>query len=286
MIHFITDTTSGLTATEAKRIGVFCLPQLVIVGEKSYKDDSEIDARTFLEIQRTSTILPKTSAPPPVWYSEVYTEISAVGKEVIVLCPSSDVSGSMRSAIVAAQEYPQMDIRVVDTRTLGSGIMNILFKAIEWASQGLHIDRVVEKIKSMASRERNFFLVDTLEYMYKGGRIGRAKALMGRLLQIKPILSFRDGQVEPVELQRTHHRSFARLIELVTSQCPASNNSLLRIMHGEAKEKAIQLAYTISTMLNVPEIPIDDCPPAILVYAGPGLVGISFFVEDLNDTPV
>ncbi len=199
---------------------------------------------------------------------------------MIVVAPSAEVSGTYRSASVAAQDFPTADIRVIDTRLAAGGLGAVVIEAKKWADAGLEADVVVEKIQEMSRRHRIYFVVDTLEYLFRGGRIGAAKALFGSLLQVKPILYLKDGHVEAFESQRTHKRAIARLKEVVLSDCPRDPDAHLCVMHGDAEELAHSLSAELGGILGIPvnEIPIYDLTPAILVHAGPGVIAISYFV--------
>jgi DegV family protein with EDD domain len=282
MIKIIADTTSSIPLDEFQALGVACMPQIIIFGEDSLRDDTEIDTATFLSRLKASTVLPKTAAPPPALYAPVYQQAKEAGDSVLVICPSAELSGTVRSATVAAQEFAGSDIRIVDTQTVGSGLGMIVRKAVQWANQGLGIDELEAKVRDMSHRERVYFLVATLEYLHKGGRIGNAQALLGGLLQVKPILTLKNGKAEPAESQRTKKRALARLSELVQCEYPASQESCLSIMHADADQEAAQLAEQLSQMFNVPRVPIYQVPPAIVVHAGPGVMGVSFFMDKPN----
>jgi len=122
-----------------------------------------------------------------------------------------------------------------------------------------------------------YFLVDTLEYLYKGGRIGNAAYLIGSMLQMKPILSIDDGKVTAVEKQRTSTKAFNRIKELVFEQCPHGEQSLITVSHCGGKERAEQLAAELSEVLEIDHIPVYEVPPAIVVHGGPGIIEVSFF---------
>jgi DegV family protein with EDD domain len=133
-------------------------------------------------------------------------------------------------------------------------------------------------VKEMIPRGRLYFVVDTLEYLAKGGRIGGAKALLGEMIRIKPILALRDGQIESYEQQRTRKRSLARLAQIVESQCPKSVDAHLSVLQVAADTEAKQLAADLKSGMNLAEVPIYQLPPAIVVHAGPGAMGVGFFV--------
>lgn len=282
MIHIIADTTSCIPPSEATQKGLYYIPQIIVFGEDTYRDDTEMNALLFLKRLRASPILPKTAAPPPALYTPIFRESSSHGDTIVVICPSNDLSGTYRSAEVAAKDFPEADIRIIDTRLVAGGLGAVVNQAIQWVAEGLDADTIVAKIQEMASREKVFFAVDTLEYLYKGGRIGAAKALFGSLLQVKPILSVSNGLIEPCDNQRTHKRALMRLKEIILSDCPHDLNAHLSVMHGDAEDEARQFAQELSGALNIPldQIPIYDLPPAILVHSGPGIIGASFFVAE------
>ncbi len=138
--------------------------------------------------------------------------------------------------------------------------------------------RLSIELNEMIPRGRIYFLVDTLEYLQKGGRIGGAKALVGELLQVKPILTIRDGQVEPFEQPRTKKRALARLVEIVKEQCPKTDEAHLCVMQADALDEARELASRLQSEIRCAEIPIYELPPAIVVHAGPAALAIGFFI--------
>jgi len=279
MIKIITDTTSGLPLDVARAHDIPVLPQIVIFGEEIYRDDTEIDTRTFLQKLRASPTLPKTAAPPPALYNPIFERLLAEGyRTIICLHPSSELSGTVRSALTAAQDFPGADIRVVDTRTIAAPLATAVLLAARWAREGVDADTIVARLQDLLARQRVYFLVDTLEYLHRGGRIGGAQALLGGLLQVKPILTLRDGRVEPFEQQRTQKRALARLRELVLGECPRTPESYLAVMHADAEATARELAADFAAQLGIPDIPIYELPPAIVTHAGPGVLAVSYFV--------
>ncbi len=195
-----------------------------------------------------------------------------------MLAPTSKASGTVRSAEVAAQDFPKADIRVLDTQTIAGNLGSMVLMAAQWASEGMEADVIVARLNDLIARQRVYFLVDTLEYLQKGGRIGGAKALLGEMLQVKPILTVYDGQVEAYEQQRTKRRALARLIEIVEEQCPKRDEAYLCVMHAEALDEARALAADLRSRLNLSSIPIYELPPAIVVHAGPKVMAVGFFV--------
>jgi DegV family protein with EDD domain len=279
MIKILADTTSTISVAEAQELGIYYLPQIIVFDDKSYRDDTEITTEVFLSKLRKSTTLPKTAAPPPALYTPIYEEIFKNGDSALVLTPSAKVSGTFRSATVAAQDFPNSQIIVIDTELIGPGLGTVVRLAVEWIKQGISMDEISIRIKDFAKRSVIYLYVDTLEYLHKGGRIGTAKALAGSVLQIKPILLFKDGQINQFESQRTKKRAIARIVDLVKQECPASEDAYLSILEADAMLDAQELRKSFASFLPPIEIPICDLPPAIIVHAGPGIIAASFFTK-------
>lgn len=278
MVKIVADTTSGLPRDTLKSLGIPLIPQIVCFGEVSYRDDTELDTATFLAKLKAAKELPKTAAPPPPLYNPIFEQAQKDNESVIVVAPSAKVSGTVRSAEVAAQDFPELIVHVVDSQTIAGNLASLVLLAQEWAKEGQEATTIVENLNQWIPRGRIYFLVNTLEYLQKGGRIGGAKALMGELLQVKPILCLREGQVEPFEQQRTKKRAVARLVEIVEEQCPKNSGSHLCVMQADAVDEAELLAADLRSRMNLTSIPIYELPPAIVVHGGPGVLGIGFFV--------
>jgi DegV family protein with EDD domain len=277
MVKIITDTTSGLPKELASQLGIPVIPQTVIFGEKAYRDDTELDTLTFLKLLKGSKQLPKTAAPSPELYKPFFQLAKDNGESVIVIAPSEKVSGTVNSAMIARKDYPDTDIRVIDAMTIAGNLGTLALLAHQLAKEGKTADEIESFIKDLIPRGRTYFLINTLEYLQKGGRIGGARALLGELLQVKPILQIKDGQVAPFDQERTKKRALGKLIEIVTEQVKASKDPHLCVMHVEALEDANALAATFATNLNISNIPFYELPPAIVVHAGPKTLAVGFF---------
>lgn len=279
MIHIITDTTSGLPREISEQYQIPVIPQIINFGNRSYYEGIDIDIQTFMNMLEASRELPKTAAPPPELFRQEFASLVPHGGTIFCIHPSSEVSGTVRSALMAAQEFPTADIRVIDTRTVGSPLATLVQLAAEWASTGIGADTIEARIREMIPRNRIYFLVDTLEYLAKGGRIGGATALLGSVLKIKPILALTDGRVDQFEKERTQRRAIARLVELVKSQAARNGEAYISIMHAGIPDKAQVFANTLCTEFHLDEIPILDVPPAIVTHGGPGILAAAFFIS-------
>lgn len=272
------DTTCGLPRNLLAERGIPLIPQVVVFGEESYHDDKDLDTAAFLEKLKAAKTLPKTAAPEPPLYYPVFEEARRKKESIIVVAPTGKASGTVRSAQTAAQEFPDVDIRVVDTLTISCNLGSLVLLADDMAKAGNSADEIVTKLDEMIPRGRIYFLVDTLEYLAKGGRIGGAKRLLAELLEVKPILQVKDGQVESFEQQRTKKRALARLVEIAVEQCHGGESAHLCVIQVEAEKEAESLVEELRSKIKVPHIPIYELPPAIVVHAGPRAMGLGFFI--------
>src|SRR5574340_369666 len=171
MVKIVADTTCGIPKERLRQLGVPLIPQVVVFGEESFHDD-ELDTATFLQKLKDSKTLPKTSAPEPSLYYPILTEATEKGDSVVIVAPTSKASGTVRSAQSAAQNFPDTDIHIVDTMTISCNLATLVLVANEMAGQGKPADEIVDCLNDMIPRGELYFLVDTLEYLAKGGRIG------------------------------------------------------------------------------------------------------------------
>jgi len=278
MTIIVADTTCGLSRELLTERGIPFVSQVVIFGEQSFHDDGELDTATFLNMLKNSSTLPKTAAPEPSLYYPIFNKANEQHESVIVLAPSTKISGTLRSAQTAAMEFPKLSIRIIDTLTVSCNLGTLVMLADDLAKDGKSSDEIERNTLEMIPRGRLYFVVDTLEYLAKGGRIGGAKALLGEMIQIKPILAFSNGQAEPYEQQRTRKRSLRRLVEIVEEQCPRSADAHLSVLQVAAEEEACALAANLKSRMNLKEVPIYELPPAITVHGGPKTMGVGFFV--------
>lgn len=279
MIHIVTDTTSCINPETARKLGIPVIPQIINFGEESFLEGVDIDYASFMSKLKSSKELPKTAAPPVKEFLTVFERLVPTGEPILCIHPSIDVSGTVRSAQIAATEFPGADIRVLDTRLVASPLGILVELAAQWVSQGLDIDTIEQRIMDYAVRCRIYFLVATLDHLIRGGRIGGAQALVGSLLQIKPILTFRDGRVDQYDKARTMRQALIRLIEIVVDQYPKGQDAYLTVLHGGVPEEGMQLAEDMHRLLGIPCPGVYEMPPAIVTHGGPGILGIGFFAS-------
>ena len=276
-IRVVTDTTASLPQEFAAAHAVEVVPQVVLFGDESFLEEKELPYADYIRRLKASPQLPKTAAPPPGLMVEAYARQLEAAQTVISIHPSVDVSGTVRSAQTALESFPGADIRVLDSRNIGGDLATMVQLAVGWAEAGVAADEVMRRLQDLIPRSQTYFLVATLEYLQKGGRIGGASALIGGVLQIKPILQLKEGRIEPLEKVRTHAHALDRLKQLVAQRCPRTPEAHVCVMHADDPSEAKRLANDLKAGLGLAPIPIYQLGAAITTHAGPGALGVGFF---------
>jgi DegV family protein with EDD domain len=279
MTRIVADTTCGLTPDAARDAGIPLISQVISFGEETYREGVDMNHAQFMERLRSGRDLPKTAAPYPGDFIAAFEPIVRTGESIVCIHPSSDVSGTVRSAAVAKESFPGADIRIIDTRTVAGPLATLVLEAQHQATAGASADEVEACVRGLSPRARIYFLVDTLEFLQRGGRIGGAAALVGSILHVKPLLVFVDGRVEPLERERTRKRALARLKELVLQNAAPGPDGHLSVMHAAAPDAAAALAAELEAELGTTETPVMDMAPAIVTHVGPGALAAGFFTR-------
>jgi len=273
-VAVITDSTSYLPTGWALREGIGIVPVQVIVAGRAFDETDGDQARAVAEALKEWQPV-TTSRPTPARFLEAYGAAMAGGStELVVATLSSALSSTYESAVIAARES-SMDVTVVDTRTIGMALGFAVVAGAKVARDGGSADDVVSTIERRAAASSTFFMVDTLEYLRRGGRIGAARAVMGQALQVKPILTVTDGSVVPLEQVRTAGKALARLEELAVSAVTSASGKVdIAVQHLVADERARDLADRLRN--RVPGVAVVESPVGGVVgaHVGPGLVSV------------
>lgn len=224
-IHIVTDSTADLTPDEAAALGVTVVPLTVFFGDDAFLDGIELDSASFYDKLQKAKDLPRTSQPSPASFQEAYTRLIAEGTDgIISVHLSSKLSGTYQSACTARDTMPadvrKVPIEVIDSLSISGGMALSISKAAEEAKQGLSLEEIKNHLIERLSRTRILAVLDTLEYVKRGGRIGAARALLGNMLSVKPILTLKAGAVVPVEQPRTRSKAYARIAQLTSELLP------------------------------------------------------------------
>lgn len=275
-VHLVADSTCDISTTEAAKLGLAIVPLKVIIGEEVFADGVDIDPATLYARMRSSTVAPRTSQPTPAEFEAVFREVGADGAPIVCTTISAAMSGTHGSAVAARTAVPDLDIRLIDTGSVGPGHQQVVEALIAAAAGGAGAAQLEELAATIRSTQRLVFTVESLEYLRRGGRIGGARALLGSILNIKPILEVRDGAVEPLDRVRTFRKALDRLLEEVAASAAAwGGRASVLVTHADKAEAAAQIALRAADIAGEP-VRLIDVGPVIGCHGGPGAVGIAF----------
>ena len=274
-IAVVTDSTAYLPPDVRERLGIPVIPLNVLWGEEVLKDGVDIDPPTFYQRLQTAKVMPTTSQPSAGEFVEFFRRVAEEkGTDTIVgAYISSQLSGTIASAEAAKKLLPELRIEIIDSRSTSMGLGFQVMAAAEAAQAGASVEEVVAAAARVRERMYILFMVDTLEFLHRGGRIGGGKRFLGTALQIKPILGL-DGVIEGVEQVRTKKKALARMLELMRER--AGNSSVFRaaVVHANAPEDAQALAEELKAQLKPEELYLAEVSPVIGTHTGPGTLGM------------
>lgn len=278
-VRIVTDSTADLPKELVAKYEITVVPLKVIFdGEEPLKDGVDIVSEQFYRRQLEKSEVSKTSQPAPVEFATVYSELSAGGNSIISIHLSSALSGTFQSARMAKEMVPGADIEVIDTKSVSMGLGLIVLEAARAAGEGKTKEDILKIVSGMVSNIQVFFIVDTLEYMARGGRIGKAQAFLGSILNIKPLLFLKDGIVYPYEKVRGKTKAIERLAQIVEGKI-GKQKIKCSLVHGMDPEGLAQLYRTVMSRINCNEPIISDLGAVVGTHVGSGVLGIIFIPE-------
>ncbi|MDQ0191096.1 DegV family protein [Alicyclobacillus cycloheptanicus] len=275
-IAFVTDSTAYLTPEKAEAFGITVVPLSVVFEGEVYREGVDISAADFYQRLTASKAFPTTSQPPVGEFVEVFTRLLETHDVVMCLLLSSKLSGTFESAQTAAQMVDGQVI-VVDSRISSYGIAGPLLDGVQLAKAG----GTPEEIQALWAKELDtmhaYFVVDTLEMLHRGGRIGGAAAVFGALLQIKPILTMRDGRIDLFEKVRTHKRAMERMLSEFDADARTGRRLKVGVVHAQRYNDAVALRDQLTSQYPNIETDISELGPVIGAHTGPGLLALVYY---------
>lgn len=273
MVRIVTDSTADLSEEQQRIGGVIVVPLNVRFGDEVFKDHVDLTSDEFFAKLKSSTQLPKTSQPSVGTFEDVFNQRRNEGDDVVAVLISSRVSGTCDAASMAAKAVDGAHIDVIDSLTTSMALGFIALEAAKLAKAGADRAAVTNLVRSLIPKARVLATIDTLTYLEKGGRIGRAQALLGSLLNFKPLITLQDGEVAPLGRARGRPQAVDRLVELLRRDGALSN---LAVLHGGAREDAERLRERIAGSYPTLEIPLAETGAVIATYTGPGVIGFTY----------
>lgn len=274
-IALVTDSTADLTPEQRQAHGITMVPLNVHIGDETYLDQIDLTTDEFLRRLPSCNPLPTTSQPSPAKFLEVFQELGKTHDAVIAVLLSSKLSGTIQSAELArAESGDAVRIEIIDSMTTSVGLGMQVLRAAELIARDLPVDAIAANLRAETRNYQLIFYVDTLEYLQRGGRIGRAASLVGTILQMKPLLRVEEGQVVPHERTRTKARALAGLREFVRSFPRVER---LSVLYSTSRADGESLAASVSDVFPTEMVMIAQFGPVIATHIGPGAVGFCLF---------
>lgn len=277
-VKFVIDSASDILPAQAKELGMIHCPLKVLFGTEEYEDGVNLSHEAFFEKLTASEELPTTSQVSPADFEDAYESAVSEGNEVVVVTISSKLSGTYQSAVIAAQDY-EGKVFVVDSENAALGERILILRGLEYAKEGLCAAEIADKLNEDKKKIRLFGLLDTLEYLKKGGRISSAVAFAGGLLSIKPVISVVDGAVELVGKARGTKQGNKLLSELISNTNGIDFEKPFTFAYSGLSDELLQKYIKDNEALweGQEELPICTVGCAIGTHVGPGVVAITYF---------
>ena len=270
-VKIVTDSTSDIPPELAKELGIAVVPLTVFFGEEAFKDGIDMTHDEFFQRLTTGAVLPRTTQPTIGDFLDVYKSLADQGHEIVSIHISDKLSGTLNSARGARQELPDAKIELVDTRLASMAMTLVAKAAAEAASSGADFETVAQTARDVAGSIDLFVVLDTLEYLQKGGRIGKAQSVVGSLLSLKPILSMVDGEIHPHEKVRTRSKALQRMMEIASEGAPYEE---VAFIHQAPEAEVAHLRERLVPLTSKPVLS-GRIGPVVGTYAGPGAIGIA-----------
>jgi DegV family protein with EDD domain len=278
-IAIVTDSTADIPSPLVEEYGICVAPQILIMGDRTWRDGVDINSATFYELLRTSPDFPSTSQPRVVDFREMFLELSQEAEGIVAVVVSDELSGTLNSAQAAAASLPDIPIEVVDSRAVSMMLGFHVLAAARAAAAGRGLQEVAEAARALIGRTHVYFVVDTLEYLHRGGRIGAAAKLFGSALNLKPLLQIEAGRVEPLARVRTQQKALSKVFELLEQQLAKGDQVHMAVLNVAAPETAARFREELEGRFHPVEMIETECGPVVGTHAGPGTVGVAFYVE-------
>jgi len=283
-VAIITDSSACIPRELVEKYSIQLVPMNVIFGDKTYQDGIDITPSEFYTLLRQAKELPATSHSSPGAHLEAYRRASLRADNILCITLSSKFSGQFNSARVAMEmakdSLPDVTIKVLDCGTAAAAQGLVVLAAARAAASGQSLTGVIKMANSTARGVSLLAMVDTLDYLVKGGHVRRAAALAGSVLRIKPIFTLNEGDARPVTNARTTLGAIKRMVKLMGQKIVAGQPLHVAVMHADALDEALVLRDQISSRFDCTELLVTEFTPVMGVHIGPGLIGVAFYSGD------
>jgi DegV family protein with EDD domain len=275
-IAVLVDSCTDVPQEFIKQHGIYFVPIKIIYRNREYEDNIDITPQEVYD--RLETEVPRTSSPEGGSINAAFERIASDGyKKVICINISSALSATYSQMHLLAQDHPALEIRVIDTKSIGMGAGMQAMLATDLIGQGFSFEAVCDRIEASIDQSRIYFCLSTLDYLARGGRIGKISAVLGSLLNIKPIITCnQEGAYVIAAKVRGRAQAIAQTISLAVNEAKKHVGCRIAVIQGNAKEEAVRVMQEVRRLMpQCKEFFVGDVSPALVVHTGPGLIGIS-----------
>jgi DegV family protein with EDD domain len=279
-IKIVTDSTADLPQGLVEELDISVVPLKVHFGDEEFLDWIDLDSEAFFAKLKTSTVMPRTSQPSPADFEAVYKRVGEEGDTIISIHISAHLSGTYQSATIAKSMMEGKDIEVVDSKVASMALGIVVIEAARAAKAGKSREAIMAQIYSQLGRVRVFFGVDTLEYLQRNGRIGKASALLGGLLSVKPLLTLVDGGIVPKDKVRGKAKLMERLVSVVAEELGENVEGKAVILHGNDLDGALKLKEKLEEKYKFSEMIISSLGAVIGTHTGPGVLAVGVLPDE------
>jgi DegV family protein with EDD domain len=277
-IRIVTDSTIDVNKEMLDEYDITVVPLSITIDENTFTDGVDLNADEFLSMMNVSEELPKSSQPPIGKFLEVYDELGRDGSAVISIHMTEALSGTIHSAHGAAQ-MSAADVTVVDSMFISKALGFQVVEAAKMAKNGFEKEEILQRLDEMRKNTTLYIMVDTLDNLVKGGRIGRGKALIGSILNIKPLARLQDGVYTPIGKVRSHSQAIKYLAKQYAEDIKDKTVKAVGIAHADAYDLATKLKQAILDISPNCKVDISFTTPIISTHTGPGAIGFMFLAE-------
>jgi DegV family protein with EDD domain len=278
MVRVVTDSTADLPKEIVEEYGIEIVPLTVRLGNTMFRDYYDVSPPQFFQMLKETDDFPRTSQPSVDEFVRTYTKLGNKD-DIVSIHISMDMSATAQSASVALQQLPDWKVKIIDSRTVSIGLGLIALEAAKAAKDGADIKEVLNLVDDLKSGTKVFFSVDSLDFLQKGGRIGRAQGFLGTMLKIKPLLAVADGFVSPVERVRGSNRLISRMVELIKEEADKYTSMKATFIYGETQEHCNNLISQLNSAVQFENLYKNYVGSVITSHAGPTAFGIGFFCK-------
>jgi DegV family protein with EDD domain len=277
-VRIVTDSTIDLSKEILNEYEITIVPLSITIDNNTYTDGVDLTPSEFIKMMMESEELPKSSQPPTGKFLEIYDNLSTDGSAIISIHMTKGMSGTMQSAQGAAQ-MSAADVTVVDSMFISKALGFQVLEAAKMAKNGSTKEQILQRIEEIRKNTSLYIMVDTLDNLVKGGRIGKGKALIGSLLNIKPIASLQDGVYTPIGKVRSQSQAIKYLVKQFTNDVKGKTVKAVGIAHADAFDLASKIKQAIADINPNCPVDISFTTPVISTHTGPGAIGFMFFAE-------